>query len=372
MPIALRSRLQVASRPIGDPATVVARRAAGSANWSVRFSTNRETVLAAAREQEELGYDGVLVAERSGWPDVYAQSAWALASTTRLVTVSAHRIGRQSPTTVARLAQTFDALSEGRFIHHFITGHNEQDQRRDGDFVPKEERYERAAEFLELYIRELTATEPFDYRGRYYQVEDALSGIGNVSDPYPEISWAGSSPAAIDVAARFADTFSLPATSLADTLEVVDRVRAAAAGHGRSLRYWYNSNHIVAATDEAARDIAEGVVRELEGRSDLLKLDIDTPESVSRRRIYEHALASDWVDDTLFLGLARVTGVESVPAFVGSPQTVADAMLRLYSNGIEVFGIDPTAYTQEEYELKRELVRLLREGAERIDRAAAA
>lgn len=367
MPIELRSRLQVASAPIGDPATVVQRRAASSGNWSVRHSTDVDIVLKAAREQEELGYDGVLVAERSGWPDVYAQSSWVLANTTRLKTVSAHRIGRQSPTTTARLAQTMDVLSRGRFVHHFITGHNEQDQQRDGDFVTKAERYDRAAEFLEIYVRELTATEPFDVDGTYYRVRDGLSGVGNASDPYAEISWAGSSPAALEIAARWADTFSLPATSLADTKEITDKVRALAATHGRTLRYWHNANHIVAATDEKARDIAEGVVRELETRDDLLTLDISAPESVSRTRIYEQALASDWVDGSLFLGLARVTGVESVPAFVGSPQTVADAMLAHYENGVEIFGMDPTAYTQEELELKSELLRLLREGAARID-----
>ncbi|GAA2075792.1 LLM class flavin-dependent oxidoreductase [Microbacterium hatanonis] len=367
MPIELRSRLQVATAAIGDPATVVQRRAAAGGNWSVRHSTTPETVLRAAREQEELGYDGVLIAERSGWPDVYAQSSWVLANTTRLKTVSAHRIGRQSPTTTARLAQTIDLLSGGRLVHHFITGHNEVDQQRDGDFIGKEERYARAAEFLEIYVRELTSTEPFDFDGTYYRVRDALSGIGNASSPYAEISWAGSSPAALDVAARWADTFSIPATSLADTVDVTSRVRALAAAHGRTLRYWHNANHIVAETDETARDIAEGVVRELENREELLALDIGSPESVSRTRIYEQSLESDWVDGSLFLGLARVTGVESVPAFVGSPETVAEAMLAHYRNGVEIFGMDPTAYTQEELELKKELLRLLREGAARID-----
>lgn len=367
MPIELRSRLQIATQSIGDPATQITRRAARSGNWSVRHSTNVETVLQAAREQEEIGYDGVLVAERSGWPDVYAQSAWVLANTTRISTVSAHRIGRQSPTTTARLAQTIDTLSGGRLIHHFITGHNEQDQQRDGDFLPKEERYERAAEFLEVYVRELTATEPFDFDGHYYQVRDGLSGVGNTSAPYSEISWAGSAPRALEVAARWADTFSIPATSLADTKEITEKVRALAAAQGRTLRYWHNANHIVAATDDQARAVAEGIVRELESEKGLLALDIEQPESISRARIYEQSLAGDWVDGSLFLGLARVTGVESVPAFVGSPETVAAAMLRHYDNGVEIFGMDPTAYTQEEFELKKELLRVLREGAAAID-----
>lgn len=369
MPIELRSRLQLATATLGDPATVVQRRAKGSANWSVRHSTTADIVKRSAQEQEELGYDGVLVPERSGWPDVAANSAWALASTSRLTTASAHRIGRQSPTTTARLAQTMDLLSQGRFAHHFLIGHSDVDQQRDGDFLTKEERYERAAEFFEIYVRELTATEPFDYEGKYYRVKEALSGIGNFTQPHHEISWAGSAPAALEIAARWANTFSLPATTLAETLAVTEKVGALAERHGRSLRYWHNANHILAETDERAREIAEGIVRTLEEDGSIMKLDIDRPESVSRTRIYEQALESDWADDCLFLGLSRVTGVESVPSFVGSPQTVANSMLRFYEAGIEIFGMDSLAYTQEEHEAKQELNRLLREGASRIDAA---
>lgn len=372
MPIELRSRLQLATANIGDPATVIERRAKGSARWGVRHSTTAEIVEQSAREQEELGYDGVLVPERSGWPDVAANSTWALAKTTRLTTTSAHRIGRQSPTTAARLAQTIDLLSKGRFAHHFLIGHNDVDQRRDGDFLSKDERYERAAEFLEVYVRELTATEPFSYQGKYYQVDDALSGIGNYTTPYHEISWAGSAPAALDIAARYANTFSLPATTLAETLAVTEQVGALAAKYGRTLRYWHNANHIIADTDDRAREIAEGAVRLLETDGSIMQLDIDSPESVSRTRIYEQALQSDWADDCLYFGLSRVTGVESVPSFVGSPETVAKTMLRFYEAGIEIFGMDSLSYTHEEYEAKQELNRLLREGAAKIDAERAA
>ncbi|HLS48703.1 MAG TPA: LLM class flavin-dependent oxidoreductase, partial [Actinomycetaceae bacterium] len=124
MPIELRSRLQPIRAAVGDPATVAQRRAVGYSNWSVRASVDPDNVVAAAQENEDLGFDGMLIAERSGWPDVFARSAWALAHTTRIKTVSAHRIGRQSPTTTARLVQTIDRLSNGRIVVHFITGHN--------------------------------------------------------------------------------------------------------------------------------------------------------------------------------------------------------------------------------------------------------
>lgn len=372
MPIELRSRLQPIRQAVGDPATVAERRAIGYSNWSVRASVEPANVVAAAQENEELGFDGMLVAERSGWPDVFARSVWALAHTERIKTVSAHRIGRQSPTTTARLVQTIDRLTGGRNIVHFITGHNEQDQRRDGDFLSKEDRYRRAKEFLEVYIKESTATEPFDYEGEFYQVKDGLSGVGSVTQPYPEISWAGSSPAALDIAARYADTFSLSAERLDGTLEVTTQVNELAAQYGRRLRFWHNGNQILAKTDAEARATAEKIADILEGPNSPLILDITKPESVSRKRLMAQAAEGDWAEHSLYMRIARITGGESVPAFVGTPETVAEGMLAFYENGIEIFGMDPTCFTEEEVELKRELLRLLHEGAKEIDARRAA
>lgn len=374
MPIELRSRLLSGSSAVGDPATHVQRRAVGYSNWSVRKSVDPASVIAAAQENEEMGFDGMLIAERSGWPDVFPISSWVLASTTRIKTVSAHRIGRQSPTTTARLVQTIDRLSGGRIVVHFITGHNEQDQRRDGDFLSKADRYRRALEFLEVYTLECTATEPFDFEGEFYQVKDGLSGVGSFAQPYPEISWAGSSPAALEIAAKYADTFSLSAERLDGTLEVTSQVAALAAEQGRTLRFWHNGNQILGRTDAEARTTAEAVSDVLEGPASPLQLDIKTPESVSRRRLMAQAAEGDWAEHSLYMRTARITGGESVPAFVGTPETVAEGMLAFYEQGIEIFGMDPLCYTEEEVVLKKELLRLLHEGAREIDarRAGAA
>ncbi len=154
-----------ARRYFGDPAGAVERRARAQSNFSVTSTVAKAQLEEATRRVEAEGFDGMLVAERSGWPDVVARVAWVAHATSRLHFFAAHRIGRQSPTTTARLLQTLDVLSAGRVTMHMITGHNDADQRRDGDFVPKADRYRRAAEFLEIFTRELTATEPFDFKG---------------------------------------------------------------------------------------------------------------------------------------------------------------------------------------------------------------
>ena len=63
---------------------------------------------------------------------------------------------------MARKLATLDALTGGgRVAIHHITGGDEADQQRDGDFTGHDRRYARTGEFMSLLRRELTATEPF-------------------------------------------------------------------------------------------------------------------------------------------------------------------------------------------------------------------
>jgi alkanesulfonate monooxygenase SsuD/methylene tetrahydromethanopterin reductase-like flavin-dependent oxidoreductase (luciferase family) len=90
----------------------------------------------------------------------------------------AHRPGFVAPTLVARELATLDLLTGGgRVAIHHITGGDEADQRRDGDFAGHDERYHRTAEFMDVLRRELTSSEPFAYGGELYRVEGAFSHV---------------------------------------------------------------------------------------------------------------------------------------------------------------------------------------------------
>lgn len=56
-----------------------------------------------------------------------------------------------------------------------ISSQGDEDMERDGDFTPKDRRYERAAEYLDVMRRVWTCTEPFDYDGRFYKLRKALA-----------------------------------------------------------------------------------------------------------------------------------------------------------------------------------------------------
>ena len=61
----------------------------------------------------------------------------------------------------------------------------------------KDERYARTDEYLEIMRREWTSDEPFDYDGKYYQVERGFSAVKPVQQPHIPVYFGGASDAAI-------------------------------------------------------------------------------------------------------------------------------------------------------------------------------
>ncbi|MFX8079109.1 LLM class flavin-dependent oxidoreductase, partial [Acinetobacter baumannii] len=78
----------------------------------------------------------------------------------RLGLMIAHRPGFTAPTLAARQFATLDQLTGGRVAVHIITGGDDAEQRQDGDFLTKDERYARTDEYLGILRRIWTATEP--------------------------------------------------------------------------------------------------------------------------------------------------------------------------------------------------------------------
>lgn len=181
-----------------------------------------------ARAHEQAGFDRVLVGYWSDQPDGFLVTAHAAASTSTIKFLLAHRPGFVAPTLAARKLATLDNLTDGRLAVHIISGGSDSEQRRDGDFLDKAQRYARTDEFLTVLKHSLQSASPYDHQGEFYQSEQAFSAI-KPQQPHLPIYFGGSSPEAIDVASRQADVFALWGEPLAGAAETVKTVRAAAA-----------------------------------------------------------------------------------------------------------------------------------------------
>src|SRR6478752_85232 len=88
-------------------------------------------------------------------------------------------------------------------LHWFLpTGGDKLEQRRFGDWLDHDRRYERTDEFLTVLRGALTG-QPLDFAGDHFRVEGAT--VNRAPDPQPKIYFGGASAAAEQVAARQAD-----------------------------------------------------------------------------------------------------------------------------------------------------------------------
>ncbi|MGH3411111.1 MAG: LLM class flavin-dependent oxidoreductase, partial [Streptosporangiaceae bacterium] len=102
-----------------------------------------------ARAHEAAGFDRVLIGYGATGADGFAVAAHVLYATSALRVLIAHRPGFVAPTLVARKLATLDQLTGGgRVAIRHITGGDELDQQRDGDFADHDRRYARTAEFM--------------------------------------------------------------------------------------------------------------------------------------------------------------------------------------------------------------------------------
>src|SRR5579859_4223892 len=213
---------------------------------------DRAYVRTFAQAHEDAGFDKVLIGYSAGRPDGLQVAAYAAAHTTRLQFLIAHRPGFVFPTLAARSFATLDQFTEGRVAIHTITGGNDAEQRREGDYLSKDERYARTDEYLDILQRAWTSAAPFSYAGTYYRLENFAPEVRPYQQPRIPIYFGGASEAAIHVGAKHADVFALWGEPLAETATQIAAIRSAAARHGRSPRFSVSFRPILGATEELA------------------------------------------------------------------------------------------------------------------------
>ena len=198
----------------------------------------------------EAGFDRVLVGYFSDGPDGFLLAAYAAAHTERLGFLVAHRPGFVAPTLAARKFATLDQVTGGRAAIHVISGGDDADQLRDGDTLPKDERYARTDEYMHILKRIWTESGPVDHAGKYYRFAGASTAMRCVQQPRIPIYFGGASDSAIAAAGKHADVYALWGETYEQVRELTERVRAAAAQHGREVRFSLSFRPILAATED--------------------------------------------------------------------------------------------------------------------------
>jgi alkanesulfonate monooxygenase len=328
-------------------------------------------IEAAAKAQEHVGFDRVLVAFHSNSAESILISQHIASVTERLGLMIAHRPGFTAPTLAARQLATLDQLSKGRVAVHIITGGNDTELAQDGDHLTKDERYARTSEYLDIVRQEWSSATPFDYAGKYFSVERAFGDVKPYHHTGIPIYFGGASEAAIPVAGKHADVYALWGETYDQVRTLVARIRAAAAVFGRTPRFSLSLRPVLADTEAQAWAKADDILARARalreaggsGRSPFnARGGVPTPPNEGSRRLLEAAAQGARVDKRLWTGIAALTGAQgNSTGLVGTPDQVADAMLDYVDLGISTFlirGFDPLV---DAVQYGRELIPRVRE-----------
>jgi alkanesulfonate monooxygenase len=327
-----------------------------------------------ARAHDDAGFDFALVGYTSSSAEGFLVALHAAAHTKQLGYLVAHRPGFVAPTLMARKIATFDHLTNGRLAVHIITGKTDDEQRGDGDFSPKTERYRRAAEYLELMKLTWSSERPFDFSGEFYRVKGASSDVRPLQQPHPLLFFGGASDGALEMGAKLCDVYAIYAEPLASTRERIANFRNQAAAFGRTPGFNVSLRPIIAAREGDAWDKANRILAAMTGKKGWSRQEEAAgPVDNAGKRLMGFATQQDVHDERLWMPIARVTGaLGNTSCLVGTPEQVAEAILSYYILGVDSFlirGFDPFNDTVE---FGRELIPRIKAGAIEIDRRRAA
>jgi F420-dependent oxidoreductase-like protein len=207
-----------------------------------------ETLLRVAKATEDLGFDAFFRSDHymkignvSGLPgptDAWITLAGLARETSRirlgtLVTPATFRFPGPLAVSVAQV----DDMSGGRVELGFGAGwYGAEHAAYAIPFPETRERFDRLAEQLDIItgIWETPAGDLFNYTGTYYSVTDSPALPKSAQQPRPPVIIGGGGATRTPrLAARFADEFNLPFSSIDDTAAAYDRVRHACEAVGR-------------------------------------------------------------------------------------------------------------------------------------------
>ncbi|RSS33904.1 LLM class flavin-dependent oxidoreductase [Streptomyces sp. WAC08241] len=314
-----------------------------------------------ARAAEQAGFAKLLTPVGLGCVDPWVLTPAVAAVTERIGFLVAFRAGLAQPTLIAQQADTFRRLFGDRIALNVVTGGDPVEQRAYGDHLPKDERYARTGELMEV-VRTLLDGGGADLAGRHVRVENARLHDPSLESPVP-LYFGGASPEAEEVAARHAEVQLLWGEPPAAVAERVARVREKAARAGRALRFgirlhvitrdtaaeaWREADRILAGFDpEAVRASQERFAR------------MDSTGQARMTALHGGSAENLTVSPNLWAGIGLVREGAGT-ALVGSHDEVARRLFEYGRAGIDEFVLSGYPHLEEAYRVGEEVAPRLR------------
>jgi alkanesulfonate monooxygenase SsuD/methylene tetrahydromethanopterin reductase-like flavin-dependent oxidoreductase (luciferase family) len=201
-------------------------------------------VLPFGRKAEELGYDSLWVADHlmlgkdeailEGWT-VLAALAGATSRPRLGMIHMAHYF--RHPSLTAKMAATLDQISGGRLIHFLDCGYQRREYVSYG--LPwrddMEERIADLVEATELILQLWSASGPTTFRGRTWQVNDAVCAPKPRQQPHPPLWFGEAAPGGLAACARFGQGWNTTPVPLPELRRRLGLLADACRAAGRDI-----------------------------------------------------------------------------------------------------------------------------------------
>ena len=201
-------------------------------------------VLPWGRQAEALGYDSLWVADHlmlgkdeailEGWTVLSA-----LAGATSRVKLGMIHMAHyfRHPALTAKMAATLDQLSGGRLIHFLDFGYQRREYVNYG--LPwRDEMEERIADLVEateLILRLWDADGPVTFRGRTWEVTDAVCAPKPIQQPHPPLWFGEVAPGGLAICARYGQGWNTTPVPLPELRRRISLLRDACQAAGRNV-----------------------------------------------------------------------------------------------------------------------------------------
>ncbi|MGB3611649.1 MAG: LLM class flavin-dependent oxidoreductase [Cellvibrio sp.] len=323
-------------------------------------------IAEVAHAAEISGFHGGLLPSFPMTDEPWAISSFLARETKTFRFMIAFQPGFLNPVTAARMTASLQRATGGRALFNVITGGGGPVQLWWGDSFSHDDRYARTTEFLDV-LRGVWQGKPFNYQGRFYQVEDAALPFPLNEEAFPEIYFSGSSDAALISASKHADYYLSWLEPLSQLRDKFERVKARTDQLGRKIKCAVRVDIVARATEEEAwREVRRGFenldAQQLE-RYKQQQARIGDSVGGQRQSTFRPKTISDYrdliIEPNIWSGFNLLRGGQG-QGIVGSYEQVAQRLDDLVALGADAFILASTSHLEEAYRVGEEVLPLVR------------